>query len=970
MTVQPTEKNKKNTAGKASSGSGTRPRTRNSASGSTAQKNTQKTRLERVNEEEMARKRRVLLAKEIAFVVILGIAVLIFVSNFTDSLAFIHRISYQAFGILSYVWPFVIVVFAWLLLFTEMNGHLLTRLFSVLLFMFALSGMFSLAMENPDGGLLGKANTALFYSWLNRIGTYIVDAVILLVAVILFTGFSLSQAAKNISGRTEEEKALRSREAELEREKKELLRKEAARKREAKERAKIDRLEQENDAIRDRANQKLDQAEKIRDRFQPVYGIGDTTIRDTGAPVNTSFGTQEDALKKNEKLFSSYSNSGKIAPETRREPDQKKESFIPDIKIPSEFFDSKPDEAVKPAEKPVSKPEPVKEPEEEFIPYKLDKDDEYVKTVITSTGKIITTETEGNILAHKEIIEGNPVSTFKPVYGDDEEDFDENDDLTPAEAEENHPASSGAVSHSGGKSALSAEKASNAPTEKDQEEIVKEIREEPKKEYRFPPIKLLKRGTGGGMSKSELEKELKDTAAKLQETLRIFGVGCTITNITCGPSVTRYEIQPDVGVKVSRIVSLTDDIKLNLAAADIRMEAPIPGKSAIGIEIPNKVKKGVVLRDLLETEEFQNAKSQLSFAAGRDIEGNTIVANIEKMPHVLVAGATGSGKSVCINTMIMSILYHAKPTDVKMILVDPKVVELSVYNGIPHLLLPVVTDPKKAAAALNWAVAEMEDRYQKFAEFGVRGIEGFNQMIERDQPTGSDGYPVKRMPKILIIVDELADLMMVASKDVETAICRLAQKARAAGIHLVLATQRPSVDVITGLIKANIPSRIAFAVSSGTDSRTILDMVGAENLLGMGDMLYAPAGSNKPIRVQGAFVSDDEIHDVVEFLANEGEVKGSGTAANVDLSSPSGTSASAGSGGDDRDEYFEAAGRLIVDKQKCSIGMLQRQFKIGFNRAARIVDQLSEAGVVGEEEGTKPRNVLMNMAEFEKYLKG
>ena len=318
----------------------------------------------------------------------------------------------------------------------------------------------------------------------------------------------------------------------------------------------------------------------------------------------------------------------------------------------------------------------------------------------------------------------------------------------------------------------------------------------------------------------------------------------------------------------------------------------------------------------------------------------------------------------------MSILYHAKPEDVKMILVDPKVVELSVYNGIPHLLLPVVTDPKKAAAALNWAVAEMDQRYNQFAEFGVRGIEGFNQMIERDAPAGADGYPVKKMPKILIIIDELADLMMVASQDVETAICRLAQKARAAGIHLVIATQRPSVDVITGLIKANIPSRIAFAVSSGTDSRTILDMVGAEKLLGMGDMLYAPAGSNKPIRVQGAFVSDDEIRDVVEYLVKEGEVKGSGTAENVDLSMPSGTAGGAPGGGDERDEYFAAAGRLIVEKEKCSIGMLQRQFKIGFNRAARIVDQLCDAGVVGEEEGTKPRKVLMNMAEFENYIKG
>ncbi len=910
------------------------------ASKSQAAKKAAKTRIERKTQEEKTQERRIMLIKEIVFVVLLGISVLVFVSNFTESLSFVHKIAYTLFGTLSYVWPFAVMVFAWLFLFTEKSGRLFTRFFAVLLFLFALSGIFSLAMELPDGGLLGRGNVALFYSWLNRIGTYIVDAVIMVIAVILFTGFSVSESLKYVGGRTEEEKRLHFRQSELEKEQRALLKEEAAKRRAAKERARIERLEQENNAIRDRANERLMRDEKMRDRFQPVYGIGDTTIRGEEAPANTSFGNGEDALKKNEKLFSSYTNSGRTKPEPVK---QEPEAFIPAIKIPSEFFG--PDEEAG---------EPKKKEQEapEEIPYTLDKDDEYVKTVITSTGKIVSKETDGNILAGKEIIQGKPVSVIKPDDPDDEPEPEEESAPAPVKK----PVS-----------AQASEKAANTPTVKDQEEIVKEIREEPKKEYKFPPIRLLKKGSGTGLSKADLEKELKDTAAKLQETLRIFGVGCTITNITCGPSVTRYEIQPDVGVKVSRIVSLTDDIKLNLAAADIRMEAPIPGKSAIGIEIPNKVKKGVALRDLIESEEFENAKSQLSFAAGRDIEGRTIIANIEKMPHVLVAGATGSGKSVCINTMIMSILYHAKPTDVKMILVDPKVVELSVYNGIPHLLLPVVTDPKKAAAALNWAVAEMENRYQQFANFGVRGIEGFNQMIERDAPEGPDGYPVKRMPKILIIVDELADLMMVASNDVETAICRLAQKARAAGIHLVLATQRPSVDVITGLIKANIPSRIAFAVSSGTDSRTILDMVGAEKLLGMGDMLYAPAGSNKPIRVQGAFVSDDEIREVVEFLAKEGEVKGSGTAENVDLSSPSGMTGGNG-GGEDRDEYFEAAGRLIVEKEKCSIGMLQRQFKIGFNRAARIVDQLSAAGVVGEEEGTKPRKVLMNMAEFESYL--
>ena len=355
------------------------------------------------------------------------------------------------------------------------------------------------------------------------------------------------------------------------------------------------------------------------------------------------------------------------------------------------------------------------------------------------------------------------------------------------------------------------------------------------------------------------------------------------------------------------------------------MEAPIPGKSAIGIEIPNRVKQGVMLRDILETEEFKSTNSRIAFGAGRDVEGKVIIADIDKMPHVLVAGATGSGKSVCVNSIIMSILYHALPTEVQMILIDPKVVELSVYNGIPHLMLPVVTDPKKAASALNWAVGEMERRYQTFAEYGVRNLAGFNDMIEKTAPV-KDGEPVAKKPTIVIIVDELADLMMAASKEVETAICRIAQKGRASGVHLVIATQRPSVDVITGLIKANIPSRIAFAVSSGTDSRTILDTVGAERLLGKGDMLYAPAGATMPIRVQGSFVSDEEVKAVVEYIAKEGTVAGAEIGSQIDLSGSSLSGGGAGGASSDRDEYFAESGRLVINKQKASIGMLQRAF--------------------------------------------
>ena len=487
----------------------------------------------------------------------------------------------------------------------------------------------------------------------------------------------------------------------------------------------------------------------------------------------------------------------------------------------------------------------------------------------------------------------------------------------------------------------------------------------PKKAYQYPPISLLKRGS---KQSGESDAHLRETAMKLQQTLQNFGVNVTVTNVSCGPSVTRYELQPEMGVKVSKIVGLADDIKLNLAAADIRIEAPIPGKAAVGIEVPNKENSAVMLRDLLESKVFKNSVSKISFAAGKDIGGKVVVADIAKMPHLLIAGATGSGKSVCINTLIMSILYKATPEEVKLIMIDPKVVELSVYNGIPHLMIPVVTDPKKAAGALNWGVAEMTRRYQAFAEYNVRDMKGYNEKVASMPPV--EGKALERMPQIVIIVDELADLMMVAPGEVEEAICRLAQLARAAGIHLVLATQRPSVNVITGLIKANMPSRIAFSVSSGVDSRTIIDMNGAEKLLGKGDMLFYPSGYQKPARVQGSFVTDKEVQGVVEYLKNHnGDVTYDEEIVNhVNTSSAAGMSGGLGAEGDDRDVHFVDAGRLIIDKDKASIGMLQRTFKIGFNRAARIMDQLFEAGVVGPEEGTKPRKVLMSPEEFERYV--
>lgn len=488
-----------------------------------------------------------------------------------------------------------------------------------------------------------------------------------------------------------------------------------------------------------------------------------------------------------------------------------------------------------------------------------------------------------------------------------------------------------------------------------------------KKEYKnyvLPPISLLKSGSSGKHKASK--DELLETAKKLELILEQFGVNAKVTDISRGPSVTRYELQPEFGTKVSKITSLSDDIKLNLAAEDIRIEAPIPGKAAVGIEIPNSGRDMVSLRELLEDDKFKSTPSKIAFPAGLDIAGEVIVGDIAKMPHLLVAGTTGSGKSVFTNSIIMSVLYRAKPDEVKLLIIDPKIVEFGVYNGIPHLLLPVITDPKKAAGALSWAVAEMTKRYKSFASIGVKDLSTYNAKVENEKLTDDDGNELEKMPQILIVIDELADLMMAAAKEVEESICRLAQLARAAGIHLVIATQRPSVDVVTGLIKANISSRVALLVSSGTDSRTIIDMNGAEKLLGNGDMLFYPSGYAKPIRVQGAYVSGDEIQKTVTYLKNKnGETEYDNE---MTQSVVSGGGSSVQGASSERDEFFNEAGKLFIEKQKASTSMLQRVFRIGFNRAARIMDQLADAGVVGAEEGTKPRKVLMSLSEFEELI--
>ena len=499
--------------------------------------------------------------------------------------------------------------------------------------------------------------------------------------------------------------------------------------------------------------------------------------------------------------------------------------------------------------------------------------------------------------------------------------------------------------------------------EKKEEELtVDSVPEKAAKPYVFPPLSLLKRSHS---QEEEKRSEIEKNAQTLKETLKSFGITVSIINVSVGPSVTRYELQPEQGVKLAKIVSLSNDIKMRLAAADIRIEAPIPGKSAVGIEVPNKNSQVVYLGDILSSPAFQENRMKLAFGVGKDIGGKVVVTDIAKMPHLLVAGATGAGKSVSINTLIMSILYRYSPEEVRMIMVDPKVVELQVYNGIPHLLIPVVTDPKKAAAALNWAVAEMTSRYKKFAAYGVRDLSGYNEKIRgiTEEEREKEGLSV--LPQILIIIDELADLMMVSASEVEDAIVRLTQLARACGMHLIIATQRPSVNVITGLIKANVPSRIAFSVSSGVDSRTIIDMNGAEKLLGKGDMLFFPQNLPKPIRVQGAFVSDEEVAKVTEFLKSQGEAE-----YNHSISKSLEKEATEETGGSqsDRDELFAEAGSLVIETDKASIGFLQRKFRIGFNRAARIMDQLAAEHVVGEEEGTKARKVLMNMEEFEELL--
>ncbi len=917
---------------------------------------------------------------EIGLIIFFILMVILFLCNFGIIGPVGNAISgvlFGLFGLTSYTVPVLLFVAVSFWYANSGNPNALRKLISGIV-LFLMIGVIcelfvqnSLALEKYDvkqiyetartsrvgGGVLGGSLAYLLHHYLETIGTVLVVLLCGAISFILMTERSLISSVKSGGSRMLErtrEDSLRRREYAKQRreeQEKEYLsrrqqRQEADRlRREEQEQARSRREEERRQRALERESGRQQrreekETEKILRMDRKVSGV----ILDTAITRETDERRRDDIheIMWNEDMEDYSAPQEENLAEVQTEEKGKKASGsifdFDNIRIRS-AHQLTIDEAVEEEEgsEPFcSMPEP-----EQVSPvsplrgdYSLPKEEEQEEMSPLQPVRATDTAAQQDIRIHREDIPETPVQRTRPAARLKEETTDQD-----------------AVARQVGEDIQSLEAAQEAAREA-----------APPKQYMFPPISLLQKSKNGS---KDTTQELKETAMRLQQTLENFGVRITITDISQGPSVTRYELQPEQGVKVSKIVGLTDDIKLNLAATDIRIEAPIPGKAAIGIEVPNKENMAVALRDLLESKEFEKFPSNLAFAVGKDIGGQTVVSDIAKMPHMLIAGATGSGKSVCINTLIMSILYKAHPDDVKLIMVDPKVVELSVYNGIPHLLIPVVTDPKKASAALHWGVAEMTDRYKKFADFNVRDLKGYNKKVEAMRE--SDPEAPAKLPQIVIIVDELADLMMVCPGEVEESICRLAQLARAAGIHLIIATQRPSVDVITGLIKANMPSRVAFSVSSGVDSRTILDMNGAEKLLGKGDMLFYPQGYSKPARIQGAFVSDKEVSDVVDFLKNQ--VLGNTYATDVEeqLKSMGGPGGAAG-GGDERDEYFEEAGRFIIDKDKASIGMLQRAFKIGFNRAARIMEQLHDYGVVGEEEGTKPRKILMSPEEFEQLL--
>ena len=878
--------------------------------------------------------------QEIGILVLLAAAVLLFLSvvGFAGTVGRVLRsVQFGLFGSLAYVFPFLLF-FGGCFLISNSGGSrpavwgravisvlILISLCGILgllggrglLSEMTLRGYYEAGAEGLNGGLIGGAVFELLYPLLGVMGTYVVLVAVVVIGLVAVTGRSLlaplSRGGNRVVNSAKEDIGRR-------RERKREQNKENSDKEK-------NSNKNNNNNNKEETNQKKSSRRTAKRTDQKVQGV---SLKDT------DLGEEE-------------------IPAADPDP-------FPDFFAVAESADAVPDPDTGPAAE--SEAEAMESPgdrqAEEPVPEIPE--DRWLKDVTDETGiSEIPWEEPEEELPEEEAPEPLAAEAGQPEESDPMAAYDAFDSPHP-EAVMRQAGEDGSIWRQGEKKDGSSEVTFCPEKGAETAAAVVPAAPEVKREYTLPPIRLL---AAPPKRTAARKAELRRTAAKLQQTLQNFGVGVTVTDISCGPAVTRYELQPEQGVKVSRIVNLADDIKLNLAASDIRIEAPIPGKAAVGIEVPNEENQTVYLRELLDSEEFRKSPSKLSFGVGRDISGKVVVSDLARMPHLLIAGATGSGKSVCINTLIMAILYKAKPDEVKLIMIDPKVVELSAYNGIPHLMIPVVTDPKKAAGALNWAVAEMTDRYKRFAAADVRDIAGYNRKAEANPDLG-----LEKMCQIVVIVDELADLMMVAAGEVEEAICRLAQLARAAGIHLVLATQRPSVNVITGLIKANVPSRIAFAVSSGVDSRTIIDMVGAEKLLGKGDMLFYPTGYPKPVRVQGAFVSDEEVRAVVDYLKSQTEDSvqpDRELAQRIEQKMEQQEEGSAGSA--PRDVYFERCGRFIIEKDKASIGNLQRAFRVGFNRAARIMDQLAEAGVVGPEDGTKPREILMTMEEFEEMLR-
>ena len=907
-----------------------------------------KSRHSEINIPDISRKKGTPLSAEIFLWLLLAFCIIFFLGNtFQAGGMFGRSISgffFGLFGMMAYIMPFLLFLMMTLLIANHGSLQAWLKVIAALVLVISLSCFFALVsnpvssqislgeyyhscMENKNGGgMAGAAVYQLFHPIVGEIGTWICNIILFIIGMILLTGHTLFDSIYSESGSVIGQAHTRKR---MRRELNQQKRK----------RAQLQKQMQMQREIEEMKTVNQDLSKVIREprRQRVVTGVSTNTTFDMGLPVAEEIHEVVPKIQK-----SSRAKTVMLDPANAKAAEESVPELPPRKEKPKVIQTKAERTAV------VETAAPKREESLPELQFTIQRNGS--SQVISSASPASETVRE----VEPEVI------TFNDTVS------------RPAE----EPIEEPAIKKETTTEEITAKTKIKNPhsTREEQEQAVDSVAEEIKQnesvekaEYVFPPLDLLKKPSG--VSGGNTNDEVAETARKLQDTLHSFGVNVTVTNVSCGPAVTRYELQPEQGVKVSKIVNLADDIKLNLAAEDIRIEAPIPGKAAVGIEVPNKENSAVYLRELLESDEFQNAKSNLSFAVGKDIAGKTVVTDIAKMPHLLIAGATGSGKSVCINTLIMSIIYKADPEDVKLIMIDPKVVELSVYNGIPHLFIPVVTDPKKASGALNWGVAEMTKRYELFAQTGVRDLKGYNAKVEALDDVDAPDKP-KKLPQIVIIVDELADLMMVAPGEVEDAICRLAQLARAAGIHLIIATQRPSVNVITGLIKANMPSRIAFSVTSGVDSRTILDMTGAEKLLGKGDMLFYPQGYSKPVRVQGSFVSDAEVSKVTEFLTQKNDMTAyhRQMEARMNTVAQSSPSSMGAAGGSELDSNFVQAGKFIIEKDKASIGMLQRVFKIGFNRAARIMDQLSEAGVVGPEEGTKPRKVLMSMEEFEQYI--